>query len=265
MHARGDPRRVAAGGDARLPVLRARRPADARGAGRSPRSAARARSCSACAIAALTVCFLWLERLPLRPGHRRRRAGRDRARRRAAAEHGHRPRRARGSTTARGPKGSARPPRCASTGSTAYGPIRWQREGREMLRIQTRRAQYWKLENLEDFDGQRWVDARRARPVRPRARGRPRAELDREAAVERAARASPSAACAATSTPAPARRSRSTPAPRRRSRPSRPAPGRPTASSRPATPTRSSSTRRARTCSSCRPPAAARAASRATR
>ena len=39
----------------------------------------------------------------------------------------------------------------------SYGPIRWQREGREMLRIQTRRAQYWKLENLEDFDGQRWV------------------------------------------------------------------------------------------------------------
>ena len=29
-----------------------------------------------CAIAALTVCFLWLERLPLRPGHRGRGAGR---------------------------------------------------------------------------------------------------------------------------------------------------------------------------------------------
>ena len=46
------------------------------------------------AIAALTVCFLWLERLPLRPGPRRRRAARRRAGRRAAAGRGRRPRRA---------------------------------------------------------------------------------------------------------------------------------------------------------------------------
>ena len=39
----------------------------------------------------------------------------------------------------------------------SYGPLRWKREGREMLRIRSARAQYWKLENLEDFDGERWA------------------------------------------------------------------------------------------------------------
>jgi transglutaminase-like putative cysteine protease len=37
-----------------------------------------------------------------------------------------------------------------------YGPLDWPRDGREVLRVQSRRALYWKAENLTDFDGLRW-------------------------------------------------------------------------------------------------------------
>ena len=110
------------------------------------------------ALAALTVCFLWLERLPLRPGlgvavlagvalagalPLSVAADRDEPVVRLHAP---------------GPRGSARPPSVRFDWDHSYGPLRWRREGREMLRIRSRRAQYWKLENLEDFDGERWVE-----------------------------------------------------------------------------------------------------------
>jgi protein-glutamine gamma-glutamyltransferase len=42
-----------------------------------------------------------------------------------------------------------------------YGPLDWPRDGRELLRVRaTRRAAYWKAENLDAFDGVRWVQTR---------------------------------------------------------------------------------------------------------
>ena len=42
-----------------------------------------------------------------------------------------------------------------------YGPLDWPRDGRELLRVRaTRRAAYWKAENLDGFDGARWIRTR---------------------------------------------------------------------------------------------------------
>ncbi|HET8754756.1 MAG TPA: transglutaminaseTgpA domain-containing protein [Solirubrobacteraceae bacterium] len=42
-----------------------------------------------------------------------------------------------------------------------YGPLNWPRDGRELLRVRaSRRAAYWKAENLDAFDGVRWVQTR---------------------------------------------------------------------------------------------------------
>ena len=109
-----------------------------------------------CAIAALTVTFLWLERLPLRPGLGVAVLG-------GIALAGALPLSM--ATDREGPwfdyrtwaEGLGTPASVRFDWEHSYGPMRWQREGREMLRIKTNRAQYWKLENLEDFDGQRWV------------------------------------------------------------------------------------------------------------
>ena len=206
-----------------------------------------------CAIAALTVCFLWLERLPLRPGIGVAVLG-------GIALAGALPLSM--ATDREGPwfdyktwaEGLGTPASVRFDWDHSYGPIRWQREGREMLRIKTSRAQYWKLENLEDFDGQRWVMRGVPDPFGP----------DPEADLEQSWTASPQWTGHARITVRGLRGDQyagagTTVVGRRRpaaarSRRSRPAPGRPTASSRPATPTRSSSTRRARTCSSCRPP-----------
>ena len=48
-----------------------------------------------------------------------------------------------------------------------------------MLRIRSRRPQYWKLENLEDFDGERWV----GRSVPDQFGPGPEADLDENAAA----------------------------------------------------------------------------------
>ncbi len=37
-----------------------------------------------------------------------------------------------------------------------YGLLDWPRDGREVLRVRSRRALYWKATNLTDFDGLRW-------------------------------------------------------------------------------------------------------------
>jgi transglutaminase-like putative cysteine protease len=42
-----------------------------------------------------------------------------------------------------------------------YGPLDWPRDGRELLRVRaTRRAAYWKAENLDGFDSARWIRTR---------------------------------------------------------------------------------------------------------
>ena len=117
----------------------------------SPRSLA-----LGCAIAALTVCFLWLERLPLRPGVGVAVLG-------GLALAGALPLSM--ATDRDAPwfdyrsfaEGLGTPVTVRFDWEHSYGPIKWEREGREMLRIKSARPQYWKLENLEDFDGQRWV------------------------------------------------------------------------------------------------------------
>ena len=182
-----------------------------------------------CAIAALTVCFLWLERLPLRPGLGVAVLG-------GIALAGALPLSM--ATDRDGPwfdyrtwaEGLATPASVRFDWEHSYGPMRWQREGREMLRIKTSRAQYWKLENLEDFDGLRWVQRGVPDPFGPERGGRPRAELDLQAAVDR-----PRARHRPRPARRPVRRRRHHRRRRRRRRaarprPSRPAPGRPTAS-----------------------------------
>jgi hypothetical protein len=109
-----------------------------------------------CAIAALTVCFLWLERLPLRPGIGVAVLG-------GIALAGALPLSL--ATDRDDPwfdyrafaEGLGTPASVRFNWEPTYGPITWQRDGREMLRIKTKKPEYWKLENLEDFDGQRWL------------------------------------------------------------------------------------------------------------
>jgi len=68
-----------------------------------------------------------------------------------------------------------------------YGPIDWSRDGREVLRVRARSPAYWKAENLDSFDGLRWVTAPEGRfnraplsaelPPRPQRRWRQRIQV----------------------------------------------------------------------------------------
>ena len=110
------------------------------------------------AIAALTVCFLWLERLPLRPGL-------GVAALISLALAGALPL---ASVADRGEPwfdykafaeglGPDDPVRFDWTQS--YGPVDWPRDGNEVMRVRSDEAHYWKVENLERFDGDGWADA----------------------------------------------------------------------------------------------------------
>ena len=107
------------------------------------------------AIAFLTVCFLWLERLPLRPGAGVAVLG-------GLALAGALPLSA--AADRDGPwfdyrswaEGLGTPAPVRFDWEHSYQPITWPREGRELLRIKSDEPQYWKLENLEYFDGTRW-------------------------------------------------------------------------------------------------------------
>ena len=107
------------------------------------------------AIAFLTVCFLWLERLPLRPGAGVAVLG-------GLALAGALPLSA--AANRDGPwfdyrawaEGLGTPAPVRFDWEHSYEPITWPREGRELLRIKSDRPHYWKLENLEYFDGTRW-------------------------------------------------------------------------------------------------------------
>jgi transglutaminase-like putative cysteine protease len=110
------------------------------------------------ALAALTVCFLWLERLPLRPGFGvavllgvaiagalpiatvtdREQAWFDY---KSFAE-------------GLGPQDPIR-----FDWNHGYGPITWPRNGSEVLRVSSRQPLYWKARNLSAFDGVAWRDA----------------------------------------------------------------------------------------------------------
>ena len=110
------------------------------------------------AIAALTVCFLWLERLPLRPGlgvaallgvalagALPLAAVADRGEPwfdyKAFAEN-------------LGPDDPVR-----FSWAQQYGPIDWPRDGNEVMRVKSDEPHYWKAANLDRFDGTGFSDA----------------------------------------------------------------------------------------------------------
>ncbi len=110
------------------------------------------------AIAALTVCFLWLERLPLRPGI-------GVAALLGVALAGALPLAAvvdRGEpwfdykafAEGLGPDDPVR-----FSWEQSYGPITWPRDGNEVMRVRSDEPHYWKLANLTRFDGTRWREA----------------------------------------------------------------------------------------------------------
>ena len=110
------------------------------------------------AIAMMTVCFLWLERLPLRPGL-------GVAALAAIALAGALPIASvadrgeawfdyRAFAEGLGPDDPVR-----FDWSQSYGPIDWPRDGNEVLRVKSREPHYWKAANLETFDGTGFTDA----------------------------------------------------------------------------------------------------------
>jgi len=107
-------------------------------------------------ITALTVCFLWLERLPLRPGIgiaamlALALAG---ALPLASAADGEDPWfDYKALAEQLGPNDPLR-----FDWDHSYGPIDWPRDGSEVLRVAARDPSYWKVANLDDFDGTAWV------------------------------------------------------------------------------------------------------------
>ena len=108
-------------------------------------------------LTTLTVCFLWLERLPLRPGL-------GIAAMLALAVAGALPL----ASAADGEEpwfdyksfaeGFGPDEPLAFDWGHSYGPMTWPREGAEVLRVATTRPSYWKMRNLDDFDGEQWLD-----------------------------------------------------------------------------------------------------------
>ena len=110
------------------------------------------------ALTALTVCFLWLERLPLKPGV-------GIAAMLALALAGALP--LAGAADREEPwfdyksfaEGLGPDEPLSFNWGHSYGPITWPRDGAEVLRVDARRPSYWKVADLEDFDGATWEDS----------------------------------------------------------------------------------------------------------
>ena len=110
------------------------------------------------AIAALTVCFLWMERLPLRPG-----LGvalllgvalAGALPLAAVADRGEPWFDYKSFAEGIGPDDPVR-----FSWAQQYGPIDWPREGNEVMRVESNEPHYWKAANLERFDGIGFADA----------------------------------------------------------------------------------------------------------
>ena len=107
------------------------------------------------AIAALTVCFLWLERLPLRPGLGVAAllgvALAGALPLAAVADRGEPWFDYKSFAEGIGPDDPVR-----FSWNQDYGPIDWPRDGNEVMRVASDEPHYWKAANLSTFDGTGW-------------------------------------------------------------------------------------------------------------
>jgi protein-glutamine gamma-glutamyltransferase len=110
------------------------------------------------AIAALTVCFLWLERLPLRPGIGVAAllgvALAGALPLAAVADRGEPWFDYKAFAEGLGPDDPVR-----FSWNQDYGPITWPRDGNEVMRVRSDEPHYWKAANLSRFDGRGWNEA----------------------------------------------------------------------------------------------------------
>ena len=110
------------------------------------------------ALAALTVCFLWLERLPLRPGIGVAAllgvALAGALPLAAVADRGEPWFDYKSFAENLGPDDPVR-----FSWDQQYGPIDWPREGNEVMRVKSDEPHYWKAANLDRFDGAGFTDA----------------------------------------------------------------------------------------------------------
>jgi transglutaminase-like putative cysteine protease len=108
-------------------------------------------------LTALLVCFLWLERLPLRPGLGVAAllgvALAGALPLAAVADQGEPWFDYKAFAEGLGPDDPVR-----FVWNQEYGPIDWPRDGNEVMRVKTDQPSYWKARNLETFDGRGWVD-----------------------------------------------------------------------------------------------------------
>jgi transglutaminase-like putative cysteine protease len=107
-------------------------------------------------LTVLTVCFLWLERLPLRPGLGVAAliglALAGALPLASAADRGEPWFDYQAFAEGLGPKDPIR----FDWGHGDYGPITWGRSGAEVVRVKARRPSYWKVRTLDEFDGNGW-------------------------------------------------------------------------------------------------------------
>ena len=108
------------------------------------------------ALTAATVCFLWLERLPLRPGLGVAAllglALAGALPLAAAADRGEPWFDYQSFAEGLGPEG----PGALRLGARRLRADEWPRTGAEVVRVKAARAAYWKVRTLEEFDGVRW-------------------------------------------------------------------------------------------------------------